>query len=83
MSAVELIVHTFRLGDVDDPDLYAAEPLWDWQNSEAGIWIMEHAIEVPIWSRVPSPEFFGYTYVVRASLAEEDAVFYQLKYGNK
>ena len=44
---------------------------------------MEHAIEVPIWSRVPSPEFFGYTYVVRASLAEEDAVFYQLKYGNK
>ena len=29
-------VHQFTMGDVDDPQLYAAEPLLNWQNSESG-----------------------------------------------
>lgn len=82
MATVELVVHTFRMGDVDDPDLYAAEPLWDWQCSEAGTWIMAHAVETPIWSRIPTPDYMGHTYIIRALLTEPDAVFYQLKYGH-
>ena len=39
----DVVVHEFPMGDVEDPDLYAAQPLWDWQNSEAGAWVMEHA----------------------------------------
>jgi hypothetical protein len=27
------VVHTFRLGDVEDPDLYAGEPLWNTQKN--------------------------------------------------
>ncbi len=26
-----VVVHLFRMGDVEDPDLYAAEPLIKWQ----------------------------------------------------
>jgi hypothetical protein len=40
-------VHEFRMGDVEDPDVYAAGPLLDWQKSAAGAWVMEHAVEVP------------------------------------
>lgn len=80
MGNVELIVHTFRLSDVDDPDLYAGEPLWKWQSSEAGTWIMEHAVETPIWNRMPAIDFMGYTYVIRALLNEEDATYYLLKF---
>lgn len=83
MSTVELVVHTFRVGDVEDPDIYAAEPLWNWQNSEAGKWILDHAVETPVWIRMPMPDYFGHTFIVRAQLLEQDAVFYQLKYGNE
>ena len=45
------VVHRFRMGDVDDPDLYAAEPLWKWQQSEMGQWVMTRAIDTPEWHR--------------------------------
>jgi hypothetical protein len=44
-------VHEFNMGDVEDPDLYAAQPLYEWQQSEQGKWIMEHAVEPPFWHR--------------------------------
>jgi hypothetical protein len=31
-----VVVHEFTMGDVEDPDIYAAEPLLAWQKSEAG-----------------------------------------------
>ena len=34
--AVTLVVHEFTLGDVDDPEIYAAVPLYEWQLSDAG-----------------------------------------------
>ena len=29
----EVVVHEFILGDVEDPDLYAAQPLYEWEHS--------------------------------------------------
>ena len=26
----KIVVHKFSVGDVEDPDLYAAQPLWEW-----------------------------------------------------
>ena len=64
----EIIVHEFTMGDVDDPDLYAAQPLWKWQDSEEGQWIMEHAVETPCWYRIPDTLQYGYKFQVRAKL---------------
>ena len=64
----EIVVYTFTMGDVDDPDLYAAQPLWDWQQSEQGKWIMEHAVETPVWHRMVDHFDRGYKYQVRAKL---------------
>ena len=46
-----VVVHRFRMGDVEDPDLYAAQPLWEWQESEMGAWVMKHAVQTPEWHR--------------------------------
>jgi hypothetical protein len=62
----ELEVHTFQMGDVDDPDLYAAEPLWQWQQSEFGQWVMKNAADTPTWHRMADPTSFGYRYVITA-----------------
>jgi hypothetical protein len=73
-------VYEFRMGDVEDPDLYASQPLWEWQQTEAGQWIMEHAVEIPFWHRITDPYNYGYTYHVIARLSEQDQTYWALKW---
>jgi hypothetical protein len=76
----EVVVHTFSLSDVDDPDLYAAEPLLAWQNSESGQWIMEHAVEQPVWHRMLDMSIYAYKYKITAKLTDKDYTFWCLKW---
>ena len=76
-----IIVHRFRMGDVEDPDLYAAEPLWKWQQSEMGKWIMEHSVETPMWHRHTDVSSYGYEYAIEAWLKEKDYTHWQFKWG--
>lgn len=76
----DVTVHRFTMGDVEDPDIYAAEPIIKWQNTEQGAWVMEHAIESPIWHRMVDHTSFGYTYIIRAKLKDIDYTFYTLKW---
>jgi hypothetical protein len=76
----EVVVHEFTMGDVDDPDLYAAQPLWEWQQSEQGQWIMEHAVETPSWVRMPDTLQYGYQFQVRAKLAGPRLTEYLLRH---
>jgi len=78
-----VVVHRFQLGDVEDPEIYAAEPLWQWQQSESGKWIMENAVEPPVWNRiVDSSNYVGYSYIVSAKLQGAKLTEWLLKYGN-
>ena len=76
----EVVVHEFTMGDVDDPDLYAAQPLWEWQQSEQGQWIMLNAIETPSWYRIPDSMQYGYKYQVRAKLSGPRLTEYLLRH---
>ena len=76
------VVHRFLLGDVEDPDLYAAEPLINWRESEMGKWVMAKAVDTPEWHRYLEPVTYGYQYAVVAKLKEVDYTFWQLKWGN-
>ena len=78
----KVCVHQIRMGDVDDPDLYAAEPIWQWQQTPAGKWIMEHAVEQPFWHREISPHLMGYKYHIVARLKEPDELYWTLKWKN-
>jgi predicted phosphoadenosine phosphosulfate sulfurtransferase len=64
----EVIVHEFTMGDVEDPDLYAAQPLHEWQTSDIGKWVMEHAVETPCWHRMADLTSYGYKYSITAKL---------------
>ena len=76
----EIVVHEFTMGDVEDPDLYAAEPLMKWQNTEAGQWIMEHAVETPCWYRIPDSMQYGYRFQIRAKLSGPRLTEYLLRH---
>jgi hypothetical protein len=76
----EVVVHEFTMGDVEDPDLYAAEPLWKWQQSEAGQWVITHAVETPSWYRIPDQLQYGYKYQIRAKLTGARLTEYLLRH---
>jgi len=77
----QIVVHHFRMGDVEDPDLYAAEPLYQWQESPQGKWVMENAHETPMWNRVADPDTFGHKYYITASFEGKKLTEYYLRYG--
>ena len=76
----EIVVHEFMMGDVEDPDLYAAQPLWEWQQSEQGQWIMENSVETPSWYRIPDMMQYGYKFQIRAKLSGPRLTEYLLRY---
>jgi hypothetical protein len=76
---IKLVVHEFSVGDVEDPDLYAGEPLWKWQQSDDGRWVMENAVETPMWHRMQDNINWGYRYAITAKLKEVDAVLWRLR----
>ena len=77
----KVVVHRFRLGDVDDPDIYAAQPIWEWQQTDAGKFVMEHAVEKPYWTRQLDYHSYGHVYRIMARLSEQDQTFWSLKWG--
>lgn len=74
------VVHKFFVSDVEDPDLFAAEPMCQWEQSEAGKFIMTHAIETPMWIRHMNHDCYGYEYVIKADISPSDYTFYKLKF---
>ena len=79
----DVCVHEFSMSGVEDPDIYAGEPLWNWQQSESGQWVMANAVETPYWIRRMDHMTFGYRYKVMARLSDQDQVFWKLKWGGK
>lgn len=78
----DVCVHQFQIGDVEDPALYAGEPLYQWQQSEAGQWIMKNAVQEPYWIQHTDVVSFGYRYKIMARLSEQNETFWRLKWGS-
>ena len=79
----KVVVHRFRMGDVEDPDLYAAQPLYEWQESEAGKFVMQNAVGQPEWHRNVDNASFGYQYAVVAELEKKKLSEFYLKFGKQ
>ena len=78
--SIEVVVHTINMGDVEDPDLMVAAPIYEWQQTEAGKYIMEHSRPTPSWHRFANPMTYGYEYKIKAYLSPKQLTFYKLKF---
>lgn len=72
-------VHYFRVDDADDPTPLV-QPLWEFEQSEKGRWIIDNSIEKPTWHRHKDYNTFGYTYIITAKLSKEKYTFFKLKF---
>jgi len=78
----KVVVHKFDLSDVDDPDIYAAGPMFEWERSEAGQFVFKHAVDPPKWHRHMDPMFMGYRYVITAELETKKLSEFYLRWGS-
>lgn len=73
-------VCTIKLGDVDDPDLYIAQPIYDWQQTEAGKYVMKHSCPKASWHRHMDMNTYGYEYFIMAYFTPEQLTYWKLKF---
>ena len=76
---VEHLVHKIRMGDVEDPDLMVAQPIYEWQQTDAGKYVMENSHPTPMWRRsIDMP--YGHQYMIFAYFTPQQLTYYKLKY---
>ena len=79
----DVCVHEITMGDVEDPDLWVASPIYEWQQTEPGKFVMEHAEEKPYWISSVDYTSYGTVYKIMARLSEQNETFWRLLCGNK
>lgn len=77
----KVVVHRFKIGDVEDPILYAGEPLYQWEKSDQGQFVMKHAIDKPVWHQYNNFESFGYEFIIVAELEKKKLSEFYLRWG--
>jgi hypothetical protein len=75
-----MILHSFKMGDVDDPYLYAGFPISEWQQTEMGQWVMEHVTEPPVFIIEPDIHSMGHRVVITGKLTAQAETYFTLKY---
>jgi len=68
------------MGDVDDVEVYAAQPISEWLQTDQGIWVQERCKDLS-WHTYTNPDSFGYSVILRGSITDKDATEYYLKFG--
>lgn len=69
------------MGDVEDPDIFAGEPIWQWQQTEQGRWVMENAHNLTYF-RQPDPVNWGHRFLIRGEITDPRKVTeYLLRWG--
>jgi hypothetical protein len=76
----KITFHEFNVGDVEDLEVYAAYPIYEWQKTEKGAWVTERCNDLTWHSKASEP--YSWTVCIRGSLTDRDATEYYLKWPN-
>ena len=72
------ILHEFRMSDVEDPEIYCAEPIYNWQQTPEGKFCMEKATDLQYHTQVDHMTM-GYRVIITGYLSGKHATFWALK----
>jgi len=70
------------MGDVDDVEVFAAQPIYEWMQTEEGQWVHERCEDLT-WHTVANPMAFGWTILIRGSITDQHATEYYLRFGHE
>lgn len=66
------------MGDVEDPEIYCAQSIYEWQQTEQGKWCMEKATDTT-FNIMADPNGFEYRVTITGWLSGKYATFYAIK----
>jgi hypothetical protein len=72
------VLHKFTLTDVENLEIYAAQPIYEWQQTPEGKFCMEKATDIE-WHTYVDHEIFGHRVVITGYLSGKHATFWALK----
>ena len=75
-----MILHEFYMADVEDPYLYAAFPISEWQDTEKGRWVMANVNGEATFHVTQDFASLGYRVVITGNLTPEEETYFRLKY---
>jgi len=76
---VKVIFHSFTMGDVDDLDIYVAQPIYEWQQTDKGKWVMDNASDLKYYTSA-DPTTFGHKITIQGKLEDIKATEYYLRW---
>jgi hypothetical protein len=80
MSTRTVVLHTFTVGDVEDPMLYSTIPINEWSQSDKGQWCIENCEgELYLCSSADTVSF-GYKIALQGEMSEQNYTFFKLKW---
>ena len=74
-----IVFATFNMGDVEDPEIYIAQPIWEFQQTPKGKWMMENCKD-PVYDIHPCPETYGYRAVIYGTVEDIQATEFYLRW---
>lgn len=78
-----VLVKEILMGDVEDPYLYAAEPIIAWEKTEEAQYVKQHSSEELVFYCDHSPSNWGIVIRIYAELSGEALTYYRLKYSGR
>jgi hypothetical protein len=80
MKTIRYPVKEIRISDVEDPDIVVAQPMWEWQQTEQGKYVMENSCPKPMWTHSFDHSWYGNRYTIHAFFTPKQLTYYKLKY---
>ena len=68
------------LGDVEDPEIYAAGPILDWEKTDKGQWLHANSYEQMTFDILVDNASYGYRINIHAWLRDDALTYYKLKW---
>lgn len=78
---MRVVFHAFVMPYMDDPDVFVAQPIYEWQQTQQGQWVMQNAQDVS-WAKQLDVSTMGHRVVIYGDLEPRLATEYFLRYND-
>jgi len=82
LNTSRVIFKTIKLGDCEDPELYAAFPIAEWERSEQGEWAKDNATNLA-WYLEEDFGNWGFRVRIEGNLQGESLTYFFMRWGTE
>lgn len=76
----KVVLYEFRMGDCEDIEIYIAQPIYEWQQTDIGKWCMKNATQLEYHHNLDHSTM-GYKVIITGILTGKQLTYFLLKKG--